>query len=118
MIGEKDIVIFDVRSPEEYKGEKILAKRGGHIPSAVNLEWNRVLEKEIPIYKPAEEIDLLLKKAGVTRDKRVVVYCHKAMRASHMYVTLRLMGFENLTVYEGSWIEWGNDPHTPVTNPS
>jgi thiosulfate/3-mercaptopyruvate sulfurtransferase len=119
MIGKEEVVLFDVRSPEEYKGEKVLARRGGHIPSAVNLEWTTVLkDDEVPFFKEATQISKLLEGVGVIPEKSIVVYCHKANRASHMYYTLRLMGFEDITVYEGSWIEWGNDRNTPINNPS
>jgi thiosulfate/3-mercaptopyruvate sulfurtransferase len=117
-IGKDQVVLLDVRSPEEYKGEDVRAKRGGHIPSAVNIEWKSVLRvKGVPQFKSAEEIAVLLESGGVTKDKKVVVYCQKANRASHMYFTLRLMGYNDLTVYEGSWEEWGNDPTTPIVNP-
>jgi thiosulfate/3-mercaptopyruvate sulfurtransferase len=119
IIGSDGVVLLDVRSPEEYKGEKIRAKRGGHIPTAVNLEWNTVLKKNgVPFFKSSDDILSLLKQAGIPKEKKVVIYCQKANRASHMYFTLRLMGYSDITVYEGSWAEWGNDSKTPIDNPS
>jgi thiosulfate/3-mercaptopyruvate sulfurtransferase len=119
IIGSDDVVLLDVRSPEEYKGEEVRAKRGGHIPTAVNLEWNTVLkENGVPFFKSSDDILSLLKQAGVPKEKKVVIYCQKANRASHMYFTLRLMGYSDIAVYEGSWAEWGNDSKTPIDNPS
>ncbi|ERN51750.1 sulfurtransferase [Alkalihalophilus marmarensis] len=118
-IDHPNKVLFDVRSKAEYMGEDVRAKRGGHIPSAVNLEWKKVLEDgEVPYFKEASAIEQMLEEAGVTREKQIIIYCQKAERASHMYFTLRLMGFEHLRMYEGSWEEWGNDPDTPIVNPS
>ncbi|MDT8862928.1 sulfurtransferase [Alkalihalobacillus sp. MEB130] len=119
MIGKDGVILLDVRSPEEYNGTKVLAKRGGHIPTAVNVEWNQVLnETNVPLFKSYRDISSILQEAGVTKEKKIIVYCQKANRASHMYFTLRLMGYPNISVYEGSWEEWGNDPNTPISNPT
>ncbi|MFC0469702.1 sulfurtransferase [Halalkalibacter kiskunsagensis] len=119
VIFHDDVVLLDVRSPEEYKGEDVRAKRGGHIPTAVNLEWKAVIKEDgVPFFKSAEDISSLLKQVDVPKEKKVVVYCQLANRSSHMYFTLRLMGYSDITVYEGSWAEWGNDPKTPIDNPS
>ncbi|MDV2686594.1 sulfurtransferase [Alkalihalophilus lindianensis] len=115
-IDNPNKVILDVRSRAEYKGEDVRAKRGGHIPTAVNIEWKEVLKDGVPFFKMSDDIERMLLQAGVTKDKQVIIYCQKANRASHMYFTLRLMGFDHLRMYEGSWQEWGNDPHTPITN--
>lgn len=118
-INKKGIVLLDVRSPAEYKGEEVRAKRGGHIPSAINLEWKKVLsEGKVPLFKSEKDLLSILESMGVTKDKKIMIYCQKANRASHMYFTLRLLGYGNISVYEGSWEEWGNDPKTPIVNPS
>ncbi len=112
-------LILDVRSPDEYSGKDVRTKRGGHIPTAVNLEWSQVLSEEgISFFRPEEEIKALLEQAGITPEKEVIIYCQRANRAAHMYFTLRLMGFHQLRVYEASWEEWGNAPETPIENPN
>ncbi|MCE8423186.1 MAG: hypothetical protein J5U17_03985 [Candidatus Methanoperedens sp.] len=40
-ISNPEVVLLDVRSPEEYTGEKVRGKRGGHIPGAFNIEWKK-----------------------------------------------------------------------------
>ncbi|MFV8827698.1 sulfurtransferase [Alkalihalobacterium sp. APHAB7] len=117
-IGKEGVVLLDVRSPEEYRGEDKRAKRGGHIPTAVNLEWKNTINPEgIPNLKPLYQLEQQFEELGVTKDKTIIIYCHTALRTSHTYVVLRLLGFENLHVYEGSWAEWGNDRDMPIDKP-
>lgn len=108
-------VIFDVRSAEEFEGLDVRAERGGHIPGAVNLEWSEVLlEGDVPYYKSYHEIQAIYDSLGITRDKEVIPHCHTNVRGSHAYFTLRLMGFDSVRPYEGSWSEYGNAAGVPV----
>lgn len=102
-------IIFDARSADEYEGTDVRAAKGGHIPGAVNLEWSQVLvEGDVPYFKSFERIDSLYTSLGITRDKEVIPHCHTNVRGSHAYFTLRLMGFDSIKPYEGSWSEFGN----------
>jgi thiosulfate/3-mercaptopyruvate sulfurtransferase len=102
-------IILDVRSAEEHEGTDVRAARGGHIPGAVNLEWSHVLVGgDVPYFKSFQEIDSLYTSLGITRDKEVIPHCHTNVRGSHAYFTLRLMGFDSVRPYEGSWSEFGN----------
>lgn len=102
-------IIFDARSADEYEGTDVRAAKGGHIPGAVNLEWSQVLvEGDVPYIKSFEKIDSLYTSLGITRDKEVIPHCHTNVRGSHAYFTLRLMGFDSIKPYEGSWSEFGN----------
>jgi thiosulfate/3-mercaptopyruvate sulfurtransferase len=66
-----DVVILDARSPAEYSGFDVRAKRVGHIPGAVNIEWVRNLTTgAVKTFRPAAELRKLYEAAGVTRDKR------------------------------------------------
>ena len=108
-------VIFDARSAGEYTGEDVRAEKSGHIPNAVNLEWNRVLQQEgIPYFLPAQEIQDKFTELGITPDKEVISHCHTNVRGSHAYFTLRLMGYDSVRTYEGSWAEYGNAPNAVV----
>ena len=110
-----NIVIFDARSAAEFSGEDVRAERGGHIPNAVNIEWNRVIAKDgIPYFLPAEQISALLTEQGITPDKEIIPHCQSNVRGSHVYFTLRLMGFDSVRPYEGSWYEYGNRPDAEI----
>jgi len=105
----EDKVIFDARSEEEYTGEVARAEQGGHIPNAVHLEWSNVLESEgIPYFLPADSIQAKYTELGITPDKEVIPHCQSNVRGSHAYFTLRLMGYDSVRPYEGSWVDYGN----------
>lgn len=108
-------IIFDVRSRDEFEGTDVRAARGGHIPGAVNLEWNEVLvEGDVRYFRPHNEIQALYDSLGVTRDKEIIPHCHTNVRGSHAYFTLRLMGYDSVKPFEGSWAEYGNATGVPV----
>nr|WP_241175245.1 rhodanese-like domain-containing protein [Natronolimnobius sp. AArcel1] len=93
---EGDAVVVDTRTPAEYDQS--------HIPGAVQLGWEDLLEEGI--LKPEDELEDLLAERGLTRDERIVLYCNTARRLSHTYVVLRDLGYENVAFYEGSLTDW------------
>lgn len=114
-LEDPEVAILDARSPEEYRGEKRFAERGGHIPGAVNLEWTEGMDQERNLrLKSAEELRRMLADLGVTPDKTVVVHCQTHHRSALSYIMLRSLGYPRVKGYAGSWSEWGNRSDTPV----
>ncbi len=115
--------LVDVRSPEEYRGERLHmpgypnegAVRGGHIPGAVNIPWSRAVQED-GTFKPAEELRrIYLEEAGLHPNQDVIVYCRIGERSSHTWFVLKyLLGFEKVRNYDGSWTEWGNLVRVPI----
>ncbi|HWR20997.1 MAG TPA: sulfurtransferase [Verrucomicrobiae bacterium] len=112
-LGKPNLALVDARSPAEFRGEDLRAKRGGHIPGAVNIEWTQTLAGD-KTFKPADELMALYSQAGVTKDKTIVSYCQTMHRGAVTYFTLRLLGYPDVRGYDRSWSEWGNDPALPV----
>jgi thiosulfate/3-mercaptopyruvate sulfurtransferase len=107
--------VVDSRSPAEYSGEDRRAARGGHIPGASNIDWVQNLNpEEERIFLPLEELESLYEQGEVTRDREIVTHCQTGIRAAHTYFTLRLLGYEDIRLYDGSWAEWGNSEETPI----
>ncbi len=116
--------LIDVRSPEEYRGERLHmpdypnegALRGGHIPGAVNIPWSRAINPEDGTFKSADELrQIYLGEAGIKPDDEVIVYCRIGERSSHTWFVLTyLLGFPNVRNYDGSWTEWGNLVGVPI----
>jgi len=114
-LKDPSVKLVDARSPAEFVGDKILGPRGGHIPGAVNIEWTRVIESsEIKTFLDAATLDGLFTNAQVARNQEVVTYCQAGMRAADIYLALRLLGFEKVRIYDGSWEDWSAVPELPV----
>ncbi|ROP77808.1 MULTISPECIES: sulfurtransferase [unclassified Frigoribacterium] len=115
--------LIDVRSPEEYSGERTTAPaypeegalRAGHIPSAQNVPWGKAAAED-GRFRSLGELDAIYRDgAGLSDGDDVVAYCRIGERSSHTWFVLHhLMGFENVRNYDGSWTEWGSAVRVPI----
>ncbi len=113
--GQKAMVIWDARSPEEFTGERCFAQKGGHIPGAVNYEWTQAMDRQNGLrLRPLHDIRQELAALGITADKEVITHCQTHHRSGFTYLVGKILGFPVIKAYAGSWSEWGNDPDTPV----
>ena len=115
-LGEKDLVVWDTRSKEEHQGTKVLAKRGGHIPGAVHYEWTEMMDLTKPHRRllPLKEIQTQLDARGIFKNKHVVTHCQTHHRSGLSYLVAKLLDYNNIQAYPGSWSEWGNRDDTPI----
>jgi thiosulfate/3-mercaptopyruvate sulfurtransferase len=120
--GASGTALIDVRSPEEYRGEKLApdhlpqeqAQVPGHIPGAANIPWGKAANDD-GTFKSADELRALYESVGVTGDKEVIAYCRIGERSSHTWFALHeLLGYENVKNYDGSWTEYGSLVGAPV----
>ena len=119
--------LVDVRSPEEYRGERMHmpdypnegALRGGHIPGARSIPWGRAINPETHTFRPAAELrQIYQQENGLRPEDEVVAYCRIGERSSHTWFTLTyLLGFPRVRNYDGSWTEWGNAVGVPIERP-
>lgn len=120
-INDPTKVLLDVRSDLEYAGERFWpsgategAGRPGHIPRATSVPID-LLRSESGTLKSPDELQRAFDRAGVTKDKGVITYCTIGNRASQAWFALTcLLGYPDVRVYYGSWVEWGNRTDTPI----
>jgi len=102
-----EVTLLDVRPADEFSGQNIRTIRGGHIPHAVNVVGTDAVNKEDHTFKSVDDIHKLFDAKGITPDKPIYVYCHSGDRSAHAYVILKyLLGYKDVKVYDGSWLEW------------
>ena len=118
--------LIDVRSPEEYSGEKTHMPeypqegvlRGGHIPGAASVPWKRAANADGTFKGPDELRGIYADEVGLRPDDDVVVYCRIGERSSHTWFVLtQLLGYPTVRNYDGSWTEWGNAVRAPIEKP-
>lgn len=122
--SQSKLPLVDVRSPEEYRGERLHmpeypnegALRGGHIPGAKSIPWARAVNTENGTFKTAAELKkLYLEDNGLKPSDDIIAYCRIGERSSHTWFVLRyLLGYEKVRNYDGSWTEWGNLVGVPI----
>src|SRR5437762_5024877 len=116
------IGLVDVRSPEEYRGEKLApdhlpqeqSQVPGHIQGAANIPWAKAANED-GTFKSADELKELYEAEGITPDKEIIAYCRIGERSSHSWFALQeLLGYQNVKNYDGSWTEYGSLVGVPV----
>lgn len=105
--GKEEAVIIDVRTDREYKGTDIRALRGGHIPEAINIDFNSNIDANTLMMLSLEQLQYLYK--GIPKNQRVIVYCQTGARASYTYLALRALGYEDVANYHDGWRVYGSD---------
>jgi thiosulfate/3-mercaptopyruvate sulfurtransferase len=114
--------LVDVRSPEEFRGEKLApdhlpqeqSQVPGHIAGASNIPWAKAANDD-GTFKSADELRALYEAEGITADKEIIAYCRIGERSSHTWFALQeLLGYEHVKNYDGSWTEYGSLVGAPV----
>lgn len=112
-LDDPELVIWDCRSRAEFDGRRRAAKRVGHIPGAVNLDWLDLMDRDRDL-RLIDDPRALLARHGVLAERDVITHCQTHHRSGLTYLVARLLGFPRIRAYHGSWSEWGNREDTPV----
>jgi thiosulfate/3-mercaptopyruvate sulfurtransferase len=114
MLKEGGGACVDARTPDEFSGEKALAKKGGRIPGATHLEWVELLDPKTDKFLAPAELKKLIAERKIDLDKPQVTYCQGGGRAAVVAFGLELAGAKSVRNYYPSWGEWGNATDTPI----
>ncbi|MCP4659045.1 MAG: sulfurtransferase [bacterium] len=109
--------LLDTRPEENFTGEVPGRDipRGGHIPGGVHAFWEEHLaDSEVPVMRPPVDLLRLYSAAGVEPGDRVVTYCRTGVQAAHTYFVLKYLGYDDVRLYDASFIEWSAVDGVPV----
>jgi thiosulfate/3-mercaptopyruvate sulfurtransferase len=108
--------VLDARSSGRFEGREPEPRpglRGGHMPGARNLPYDRLF-REDGTWKRGDELQAAFREAGVDLDKPVVTTCGSGVTAAVLAFGMHLLGKKDVALFDGSWAEWGARNETPV----
>jgi len=113
--SERGTVVVNALGPQFHKGlEPSRYGRPGRVPGSCNVSAATLLDPQTKAFIPLGEAEAKFKAQGITKDKRVVVYCGGGISATIDLFLLRQLGYDNLTLYDGSMGEWAKDTTLPI----
>lgn len=93
-----DFEILDARSPQEFMG--------GHLPNSKLIPFTEGIGYDGRLYREKKFLNELFLQNNVSKEKDIVCYCMHGHRASNLFLQLKIAGFENVRLYDGSFVEW------------
>lgn len=123
ILASDDGELVCVRSWPEYIGEVSgynYIEKKGRIPGAVfancgtdayHMENYRNLDHTT---REFHEIEKIWEDSGLTPHKHLAFYCGTGWRGSEAFFNAWLMGWPRVSVFDGGWFEWSNDPKNPI----
>ncbi len=113
--SERNTVVVNALGPQFHRGlEPSRYGRPGRVPGSCNVSAATLLDPQTKAFVPLAEAEAKFKAQGITKDKRVVAYCGGGISATVDLFLLHRLGYDNLTLYDGSMGEWAKDTSLPI----
>ncbi len=113
-ISDKKTSILDARSQDRFYAkveEPRVGLRSGHIPNSINLPYTE-LQFDGKM-KSSEEIKIIFTEIKIT-NQQLVFSCGSGITACILALGAEITGYKDLTIYDGSWTEWGSLTNLPI----
>lgn len=115
LLGQQDATLIDARERGQYTGEIVRGHgRPGHIPGALSLPREELIDPTTGTFRSSAELARIFASAGVVPEQHVVAYCNGGVAATTVLFSLAMLGYPQLTNYDGSWNEWGKRQDLPT----
>jgi thiosulfate/3-mercaptopyruvate sulfurtransferase len=112
---ERNSVVVNALNAQLHAGlEPSRYGRPGRIPGSVNVSAATLVDPATKTFVPPAEAAAKFTAQGITKDKRVVAYCGGGISATIDLFQLHRLGYDNLTLYDGSMGEWAKDDSLPI----
>ena len=107
--------IVDARPAGRFNGQVAEPRpglRSGHIPGALNVPWTElVINGEL---KTTDELNEIFARQGVDFERPIIASCGSGATAAVVVLALTTLGVNGVSLYDGSWSEWGARTDLPI----
>ena len=120
-INSEGSQIVDCLSPESYRGEidKIygaFGSRKGHITGAKNVHFQGLLDLDSGCFLQPDQLRKRFDSGKVDLGGHIITYCGGGVGATVDGFALKMLGHDDIALYDGSMMEWANDATLPMTD--
>lgn len=112
-LREPNLVVLDVRTEEERRDDVDGTIVPGTIPNAVAIPWTATVADEQGHLLPPDTLRALFESAGATPDRTIVLLARFGVETAHTWLALKLLGYPNVLILDGGWVDWASHPQTP-----
>ncbi|EPT8871629.1 3-mercaptopyruvate sulfurtransferase [Cronobacter dublinensis] len=112
---ENTAQIVDARPAARFNAEADEPRPGlkrGHMPGALNVPWTELVVKGQ--LKTTDELHAIFARQGVNLHRPIITSCGSGVTAAVVTLALATLGASDVTLYDGSWSEWGGRQDLPV----
>jgi len=114
-LGDPRTVIVNALSPDLHRGKgPSRYGRPGRVPGSVNVPAATLLDSKTKVFVPLADARTKFDATGVEKSKNVICYCGGGISATVDLFLLYQLGYQNLTLYDGSMGEWARDDSLPI----
>ena len=107
--------IVDARPAGRVNGQVAEPRPGlrcGHNPGALNVPWTElVINGEL---KTTDELNEIFARQGVDFERPIIASCGSGVTAAVVVLALTTLGVNGVSLYDGSWSEWGARTDLPI----
>ena len=115
-VREQNCEIIDARSVGRFNGKEPEPRSGlrcGHIPGSRNIPFRKVLNEDNTL-RDSCQIEEIFRSAEIDLRKPLITTCGSGVTAAVLNLALSRIGYNNHSLYDGSWAEWGGRLSAPV----
>lgn len=113
-IEDPSIGLVNALTKEQFEGRGQFFGKPGRIPQSISVPAIDLTDPISGALRKPDELQEAFDKAGANNFDHLITYCGGGIAASTAFLALKLIGWERIALYDGSLMEWNEDPVAPI----